>query len=143
MKLAGKRLLFVDDERAIRETLSIILLRYGFTVTLAATVEEALAQIKAQSFDLLLCDLNIERKGDGYTVVRAMREAAPQCVVIMLTGYPGMESAEEGIRLRIDHYIAKPTDANVLVALLGEKLAPRDRTAERTHVRLAAPASET
>jgi CheY-like chemotaxis protein len=59
MILAGKRLLFVDDERGIRETLSLILLRYGFTVTLAATVEQALAQIIAQQFDILLCDLNI------------------------------------------------------------------------------------
>jgi DNA-binding NtrC family response regulator len=97
MKLAGKRLLFVDDERGIRETLSLILLRYGFTVTTAATVEEALAHIKAQSFDLLLCDLNIDSKGDGYTVVRAMREVAPGCVVIVLTGYPDMESADEFI----------------------------------------------
>jgi DNA-binding NtrC family response regulator len=46
MKLARKRRLFVDDERGIRETLSLILLRYGFTVSLAATFEQALAQIK-------------------------------------------------------------------------------------------------
>jgi len=43
----SKRLLFVDDEHAIRETLSLILPRYGFTVTLAATVAEALKKIPA------------------------------------------------------------------------------------------------
>lgn len=132
MKLAGKRLLFVDDERVIRETLSLILLRYGFTVTTAATVEEALAQIKAQSFDLLFCDLNIDSEGDGYTVVRAMREVAPGCVVIVLTGYPDMESADEGVWHGIDDYIAKPADANLLVALLAQKLAARDKTSETT-----------
>jgi CheY-like chemotaxis protein len=57
VKLTGKRLLFVDDERGIRETLAIILLRYGFTVTVAATVKEAVDQIQEQQFDLLLCDL--------------------------------------------------------------------------------------
>jgi DNA-binding NtrC family response regulator len=134
MKLAGKRLLFVDDERGIRETLSLILLRYGFTVTLASTIEQARAQIKAQKFDLLLCDLNIERAGDGYTVVRAMREADPHCVIIMLTGYPDMESAEEGISLGIDDYIAKPADANLLVALLADRLAARERTAETARI---------
>ena len=128
MQLAGKRLLFVDDERGIRETLSLILLRYGFTVTTAATVEEALLQIKAQGFDLLLCDLNIEGKGDGYKVVRAMREVAPRCVVIMLTAYPDTESADQGLLHGIDDYIAKPADANVLVALLAEKLAAREKT---------------
>jgi DNA-binding response OmpR family regulator len=128
MQLAGKRLLFVDDERGIRETLSLILLRYGFTVTTAATLEEALLQIKAQGFDLLLCDLNIEGKGDGYKVVRAMREVAPRCVVIMLTAFPDTESADQGVLLGIDDYIAKPADANVLVALLAEKLAAREKT---------------
>ena len=125
MKLTGKRLLFVDDERGIRETLSIILLRYGFTVALAATVNEAIEQIRTQKFDLLVCDLNIERERDGYTVVRAMREVNPNCVMIVLTGYPDMESAEEGISLGIEDYIAKPADADTLVALLAEKLAAR------------------
>jgi DNA-binding response OmpR family regulator len=134
MKLARKRLLFVDDERGIRETLSLILLRYGFTVSLAATVEQALAQIKAQQFDILLCDLNIERARDGYTVVRAMREAAPNCVIIMLTGCPDTESAEEGISLGIDDYIAKPADTNLLVALLAGRLAAREDRRNSTYV---------
>jgi ActR/RegA family two-component response regulator len=52
------------------------------------------------------------------------------------TGYPDMESAEEGISLGIDDYIAKPTDANILVALLAERLAAREgRTAETQHTR--------
>jgi DNA-binding NtrC family response regulator len=125
MKLTRKRLLFVDDERGIRETMSRILQRYGFTVTLAATVAQALEATKTQEFDLLLCDLNIEAERDGYTVVRAMREINPHCVTIVLTGYPDLESAEEGALLEIDDYIAKPANADTLVALLAEKLAAR------------------
>jgi DNA-binding NtrC family response regulator len=124
-KLTEKRLLFVDDEQGIRITLYAILRRYGFTVTLAATVAETIAQIQLQGFDLLLCDLNIEHERDGYSVIRAMRKANPQCVNIVLTGYPDEESAEEGVRLGIDDYIAKPANADVLVALLAEKLAAR------------------
>ncbi|MCU1270385.1 MAG: response regulator receiver protein [Acidobacteriaceae bacterium] len=127
MKLTRKRLLFVDDEPAIRTTLSAILRRYGFTVTLAATVAEAIHEIKTQEFDLLLCDLNIEREDDGLEVVRAMREITPHCLKIILTGYPNEESAEQGIRLGIDDYIAKPTNADTLVALLADKLAARQR----------------
>ena len=127
MKPTRKRLLFVDDEPAIRATLSAILRRYGFTVTLAATVAEAIDEIKGQEFDLLLCDLNIEREDDGLEVVRAMREVNPRCVTIVLTGYPNEESAEEAIRLGIDDYIAKPTNADTLVALLAEKLAEREQ----------------
>ena len=51
------RLLFVDDENAIRETLSIILPRYGFTVTLGATIAQALEEVEKQEFDISLCDL--------------------------------------------------------------------------------------
>ena len=54
--LARKGLLFVDDEAAIRATLPVILRRYGFTVTVAATVAEAIQQIQDQEFDLLLCE---------------------------------------------------------------------------------------
>ena len=124
-----KRLLFVDDEPSIRATLPVILRRYGFEVSVAATVAEARSLIKAQEFDLLLCDLNIERMGDGYEVVRAARQANPQCIVVILTGNPGMDSAIKGIREGVDDYIVKPAGADVLVALLAEKLEARKRTA--------------
>ena len=129
--LARKRLLFVDDEPAIRATLPVILRRYGFTVTVAATVAEGIQKAQNQEFDLLLCDLNIEREGDGYDVVRAMQEVNPTCVVMILTAYPAVESAVEGIHSRIDDYIIKPSNADALVALLAEKLlAPRIQNAD-------------
>ena len=119
------RILFVDDEAGIRATLPVILQRHGFAVVVAATVPEALDHIHNQKFDLLLSDLNIQREGDGFEVVRAMREAHPQCITIILTGYPGLESAIEGIHQSIDDYILKPTDASKLVALLTGKIAER------------------
>lgn len=130
MSPVRKRILFVDDERGIRETLALILLRNGFTVTLAETVQQALQQIEAQEFDLLLCDLNIERERDGFTVVRTMREVQPRSVTIILTGYPDLESAIEGLHLGVIDYVTKPTDADALVALLTEKLAARQLAKE-------------
>lgn len=123
-----KRLLFVDDEPNIRATLPVILRRYGFTVTVAATVAQALKEIQNSEFDLLLCDLNIERAEDGFVVIRAMQEANPRCVTIVLTAYPNFESAVEGIHLGIDDYIVKPTTPDTLVALLADKLAKRRAT---------------
>jgi DNA-binding response OmpR family regulator len=120
-----KRLLFVDDEPAIRATLPVILRRYGFTVTTAASTDEALDLINKQTFDLLLCDLNIQREGDGYTIVSAARTVNPRCVTIVLTGYPNLQSAVEGIRHGVDDYIVKPSNADALVALLAEKLAAK------------------
>jgi DNA-binding response OmpR family regulator len=125
--LIHKRILFVDDEPAIRATLAAILRRYGFMVTVAATVAEALDEIKKQEFDLLLSDLNIESERDGYTVIRAMRDANPNCINIVLTGYPDEESAAEGLELGIHDYIAKPANADALVAMLAEKLTARKK----------------
>jgi DNA-binding NtrC family response regulator len=125
MNIGRKRLLFVDDEPAIRFTLSTILQRYGYTVTLAATVTQALDEIKTQEFDLLLCDLNIDGVRNGSEVIRAMQEIDPNCVKIILTGHPDLQSEEEGIRLGIDEYIAKPAGVDMLVALLAENLAVR------------------
>jgi two-component system, NtrC family, response regulator HydG len=125
--LIHKRILFVDDEPAIRATLAVILRRYGFSVTVASTVAEALETIKKQEFDLLLSDLNIGGERDGYNVIKAMREANTNCINIVLTGYPDEESATEGLKLGIDDYIAKPANADALVAMLAEKLAGRKK----------------
>jgi two-component system, NtrC family, response regulator HydG len=122
-----KRLLFVDDEEAIRITLAAILRRYGLSVTVSSSVAEALHEIKNQNFDLLLCDLNIGEERDGLDVARVMRGVNPDCVTIILTGYPDMESVAEAKRLGIDDYISKPYKPDMLVALLAEKLAARER----------------
>ncbi|MCU1271857.1 MAG: response regulator receiver protein [Acidobacteriaceae bacterium] len=123
VELTRKRLLFVDDEHGIRETLPVIMRRYGFIVTVAATVAEGIQQIQTQEFDLLLCDLNIEHYGDGYDVIRAVRKFNSDCVIIILTAYPDFESAVEAIHLRIDDYLIKPANADLLVAVLAAKLA--------------------
>lgn len=121
----ARRILFVDDEPSIRATLPPILRYYGFNITIAATVAQAIQEIQTHEFDLLLCDLNIQQANDGYKIVRAMQERNPRCVTVILTAYPGVETAIEGIHLGVDDYIIKPTSADVLVALLAEKLAAR------------------
>lgn len=130
MGLFGSRLLIVDDERGIRETLSAMLRRYGFKVTVAATVSEALDEMAKQEFDLLLCDLNIQRENDGFDVIRAMRQLYPKCVNMILTGYPSMASAVEGVQLGVDDYIAKPASPDWLLATFAEKLAKKQATPE-------------
>src|SRR5262249_3312966 len=84
----GNGLLFVDYESSLRLTLPPILQERGFHVQVAASVAEALAAIKAHRFDVLLSDINIDREGDGFTVVEAVRKANADCVTILLTGYP-------------------------------------------------------
>lgn len=124
-----RRLLLVDDEEVIRFTLSAVLSKYDFEVTVAASVAEALQKITSETFDILLSDLNIGNPGDGLTVVSAMRRTQPQAVTMILTGYPAFETALEAIRQQVDDYVVKPADIPALVRSMESKLAapPRQR----------------
>ena len=70
---SAKNLLFVDDEDSIRLTLTPILKKHGFEVTAVANVSDALAQIDLSKYDVLVSDLNIEKPGDGFAVIAAMK----------------------------------------------------------------------
>ncbi len=128
-----RRLLLVDDESVIRITLSAILTRYGFEVSTAASVAEALQKITSETFDVLLSDLNIGNPGDGLTVVSAMRRTQPEAVTMILTGYPAFETALEAIRQQVDDYIVKPADIPALVNTIERQVGdPAAATATAT-----------
>jgi DNA-binding NtrC family response regulator len=123
------KLLFVDDEPAIRATLPAVLQEYGFEVTTAATVREALTLIAQYRFDVLISDLNIGEPGDGFTVVSAMRRTQPEATTFILTGYPAFETALEAIRQQVDDYLIKPAEIAALVEKIRQKLdGPRKKT---------------
>jgi CheY-like chemotaxis protein len=76
--VAKTRLLLVDDDEDLRETLCLILEQGGFDVLSASNVNEALKQIGSHTFDVLVSDLHMPNQGDGLTVVSAMRHANPR-----------------------------------------------------------------
>ena len=117
--------------------LPVILRRYGFQVTVAATVSEALQEITGKHFDLLLSDLNIESESDGYVVVRAMRAANPRCIIVILTGYPPLNSSIEKIHHNVDEYITKPANADASLAILADRLGVRKQEDGKELIKLA------
>jgi DNA-binding response OmpR family regulator len=120
--MGNVRILFVDDEPNIRLTMPAILRQHGYDVTVTGTVNEALAQILSAHFDVLISDLNIGHHGDGFTVVSAMRRTNPACITLILTGYPGFDTALEAIRSQVDDYLIKPTPIPALINLIQQKL---------------------
>lgn len=117
-----RRLLLVDDEVGIRETLPPILGMHGFEVTTSASVSEALQAITTSQFQVLISDLNIGEPGDGFTVVSAMRRVHPKCRTFIITGYPAFETALIAIRAQVDDYIVKPANIPALIATIESKL---------------------
>ena len=128
------RILFVDDEPSILETLPRILALHGFEVTSVATVAEALSKIASDRFDVLISDLNIGEPSDGFTVVSAMRRTQPNCFTFIMTGYPAFETAMKAIRSQVEDYLLKPTPIPELVAAIERKL----KSAERRPIRAIA-----
>lgn len=135
-KTSGGHILLVDDEEAIRSTLSPILTDHGFSVTAVGNISAALEQVHNARCDVLLSDLNIEKPGDGYLIIAAMHLLQPKCVNLVLTGYPTIDSAIEGIRQGVADYFVKPVEIEELLGAITMKL--KTRKSVRTKLALGA-----
>jgi CheY-like chemotaxis protein len=104
----------------------MVLKYHGYEVTTAACVPEALKIITSeQRFDVLISDLNMGHIADGFTVVHTMRKVNPECINLILTGYPAFESALQALRMQVDDYMTKPSDIPRLVEMIESKLKER------------------
>jgi len=115
--------LVVDDEAIARENLAHILTRQGMEVATAPDGRAALAELDKREFDLVLTDLMMEGV-DGFAVLRRVKELYPDTEVLVITGYPAVDTAVEAMRLGAYHYLAKPielAEARVLVEKAMEK----------------------
>jgi CheY-like chemotaxis protein len=121
-KTAPPRILLVDDDEAVRESLKEILEMNQFHVTIAANVPEALHLIDTDSFDVLLSDLHMPGAGDGFTVISAMRHKNPNAITLLFTGYPALKEAMNAILLQADEILVKPMPIPEMVALIRERL---------------------
>jgi ActR/RegA family two-component response regulator len=121
------KLLLVDDDETILSGLKTVLEAYDFEVTAVSTVVDALRQISADSFDVLLSDLHMPGPGDGLTVVSAMRHANPSAVTVLLSAYPDMRKAVSAILGQADEILVKPVKAGNVARLIRERLAQEPR----------------
>ena len=120
------RVLFVDDERMLRDMWSAILRGEGFHVTVAATVSEALSRITSEKFDVLIADLNIGEPVDGFTIVSAMRRIQPEAATLIMTGYPAFQAALHALHQQVDDFLVKPAEAKTVVSMIRRNIS-RDR----------------
>jgi two-component system response regulator PilR (NtrC family) len=115
------RILVVDDERSIRDLLSIYLEREGFEVHCAEDGQVALECCRAQAFDIVIADIKMP-KLDGIGLLRCVREFAPQTIFIMITAFASLESARDSMRKDAWDYITKPFDVKDIRHRIDEAL---------------------
>jgi DNA-binding NtrC family response regulator len=115
-------ILIVDDEESIRITFEMFLKREGYgRISSASTLEEALALINEEPFDLIISDIVLEG-ASGTELLRYIRQTGVQCPVVMITGFPNLESAAEAVRLGAFDYISKPVNKETLLRFVRQAL---------------------
>ena len=87
----------------------------------ATGVTDAIRQIVAQRFDVLITDLHMPEPGDGLTVVTAMSHFQPEVLTLVVSNYPALEAAMSAILVQADEILAKPFDAEQLIPLIEKK----------------------
>ena len=113
MSIRHRKILLVDDEPLILESISRELTEEDFKVSRAANGEEAIAAMDTTCFDLVVTDL-VMPGADGFEVLKVAKERDARTMVIILTGYGNMESAVDALRLGADDFLQKPCDIEEL-----------------------------
>jgi DNA-binding NtrC family response regulator len=107
-------ILVVDDEKAIRKTLSEILSFEGYKLDEASDGEEGLKRFRERTYDAVLCDVKMP-KLDGLEFLQRAGEINPDVPIIMISGHGTIETAVEAVKQGAYDFISKPPDLNRLL----------------------------
>ncbi len=111
-------LLLVDDDIALCQAMNRALTRRGFDVLAAHTVEQAWSNARARIPQYAVIDLKMPGES-GLTLIPRLKSLSETMHIVVLTGYASVATAVEAIKLGATHYLAKPVDADQIVAAFG------------------------
>lgn len=127
--------LVVDDERSIRDMLTICLRQIGHTVRTADSGVNALASIETEQPDIVITDLKMPGKLDGLGVLSAIKEQYPSIEVIVVTAHATPQTALSAMKQGAYDYLFKPYDVEVIRAVVGRAMEKRALVAANTALR--------
>ncbi|HOI09843.1 MAG TPA: response regulator, partial [Myxococcota bacterium] len=104
----GGRILVVDDERVVRDSLAAWLREDGHECTTVASGEEAVERFVAADFDLCIVDLKMPRGIDGIETMLRIRRLRPDASVVIITAYATVDTAVSAMKQGAEDYIVKP-----------------------------------
>lgn len=118
------KILVVDDEEVVRLSHSRLLTGTDCSVEAVWNGVDALREMERNSFDLVLLDLRMPGM-DGMSVLRMIKQRWPESEVVVITGYPSIETAKEAIRLGAYDYLAKPADPDQVIKVASGALTQK------------------
>ena len=111
---ARASVLVVDDEESVRRSYARLLGELDWDTQAAADGEQALRAMERHPFDAVLLDLKMPGAG-GLELLKALKQRWPESEVVVITGYPTVESAKQALRLGACGYISKPADPDEVI----------------------------
>tara|TARA_R110002050_G_scaffold300793_1_gene472802 strand:- start:9235 stop:10392 length:1158 start_codon:yes stop_codon:yes gene_type:complete len=135
------KVLVIDDERPIRNSLLEILEYEKLKVTDATNAMEALELIKNTDFDLILCDIKMPGM-DGIELLTKIQELKPEIPVIMISGHGNVETAVDSLKKGAYDFIEKPIDLNRLLVTVRNALDRANLVEETKTLRKKLPQSK-
>jgi two-component system, NtrC family, response regulator HydG len=133
------RLLVVDDEAVVRDSLGKWFREEGYEVGTAESARAALARLAEQHWDLALVDIKMPGT-DGIELQRRLREIAPELIVIIMTGYASVETAVQALKNGAYDYVTKPFDPDDIANTVRNALS--HRRAQQENIRLRETVAE-
>jgi two-component system response regulator AtoC len=120
-----RSILVADDEPSIRHVLSLVLADHGYEVRAVSDGEEALRELAARDYDVLLCDVRMPRR-DGLSVLRQALAEHPGLTVLVMSAYGSQQQALEAVGAGAYDYVQKPFKPEEIVFVL-RKAEERER----------------
>jgi DNA-binding NtrC family response regulator len=128
------KILIVDDEPSVCNSLEEWFLEDGFRVETALSAKEALKKMHGGPFDIILLDIKMPEM-DGITLQKKVKEIDPQASIIIMTAYAAVDTAVEALKLGAFDYITKPFDPDDLSHLVKNALKQRDLSIENIQLK--------
>ena len=130
------RILVVDDDETIRNTVKVILEDEGYIVDLAATGNEAVLKTEQATYNVALLDIRLPDM-EGVELLKLMKDTVPRTRKIMVTGYPSMQNAIAALNKQADAYLIKPVNVEKLLSTVKDQLQSQEGEREFTEDKVA------
>jgi len=130
------RILIVDDDVNIRNTMKAILEYEGYLVDLAATGNDAIKKTKKTAYNIALLDIRLPDM-EGVELLKLIKDTVPRTRKIMITGYPSMQNSIAALNKNADAYLIKPLDVEKVLKTVKEQLQLQENEREFSEQKVA------
>lgn len=128
------KILIVDDEKPIRDSLKLVLEDEGYFTDVAGDGEEALHKIQSENFDIVITDIKMP-KLDGIQLLESSNKIAPETFFIIMTAYASVKTAIEALHLGAYDYLIKPIEFDDLIHRIKKLMEYKKLAAENKFLR--------